>query len=135
MAISALDQVSELMDSYAIVIFEALLPQAVIVFPARNLTAVYAGVYERGEGGDVVVIHASTPELLQHKVLQQLKLKSTLVDGTLRIERPRGHELIRELIDAFGGDIESVSFGKPTLEDVFVHLTGHKFDVSGDAAP
>jgi molybdopterin/thiamine biosynthesis adenylyltransferase len=24
---------------------------------ARNLTAIYAGVYERGEGGDVVVIH------------------------------------------------------------------------------
>ncbi|RKH78772.1 hypothetical protein D7Y13_43725, partial [Corallococcus praedator] len=23
----------------------------------RNLTAVYAGVYERGEGGDVVIIH------------------------------------------------------------------------------
>ena len=84
-------------------------------------------------GGDVVVIHASAPELLQRKLLQQLKLKSTVVDGTIRIERPRGHELIRELIDTFGSEIESVSFGKPTLEDVFVHLTGHKFDVGGDA--
>ncbi len=84
-------------------------------------------------GGDVVVIHAPAPELLQRKLLQQAKLKTTLVDGTLRIERPRGHELIRELIDTFGADIESVSFGKPTLEDVFVHLTGHKFEVSGEA--
>ena len=84
-------------------------------------------------GGDVVVIHAAAPELLQHKLLQQLKLKSSLVDGTLRIERPRGHELLREIIDTFGAEIESVSFGKPTLEDVFVHLTGHKFNVSGDA--
>ncbi len=84
-------------------------------------------------GGDVVVIHAAAPELLQRKLLGQLKLKSTLIDGTLRIERPRGHELIRELVDTFGAEIESVSFGKPTLEDVFVHLTGHKFDVSGDA--
>jgi ABC-2 type transport system ATP-binding protein len=84
-------------------------------------------------GGDVVVIHADAPDLLQRKLLQQLKLKSTLVDGTLRIERPRGHELIRELVDTFGADIESVSFGKPTLEDVFVHLTGHQFDVGGDA--
>ena len=85
-------------------------------------------------GGDVVVIHALAPELLQRKLLAQLKLKCTLIDGTLRIERPRGHELIRELVDTFGAEIESVSFGKPTLEDVFVHLTGHKFDVSGDAA-
>ncbi len=84
-------------------------------------------------GGDVVVIHASAPELLQRKLLQQLKLKSTLVDGTLRIERPRGHELIRELVDTFGAEIESVSFGKPTLEDVFVHLTGHRFEVAGEA--
>ena len=84
-------------------------------------------------GGDVVVIHTAAPELLQRKMLQQLKLKSAMVDGTLRIERPRGHELIRELVDTFGTEIESVSFGKPTLEDVFVHLTGHRFDVSGDA--
>jgi ABC-2 type transport system ATP-binding protein len=84
-------------------------------------------------GGDVVVIHADAPELLQRKLLQQIKLKSALVDGALRIERPRGHELIRELVDTFGAEIESVSFGKPTLEDVFVHLTGRRFDTSGDA--
>ena len=78
-------------------------------------------------GGDVVVIRADAPELLQRKILQRLKLKSQLVDGTIRIERLRGHELVRDLIDAFGDEVGSVSFGKPTLEDVFVHLTGHQF--------
>ncbi len=78
-------------------------------------------------GGDVVVIRAGAPELLQRKMAQRLRLKSQLVDGTLRIERPRGHELVREIVEAFGEEIESVSFGKPTLEDVFVHLTGRRF--------
>jgi ABC-2 type transport system ATP-binding protein len=78
-------------------------------------------------GGDVVVIRAGAPELLQRKMAQRLRLKSQLVDGTLRIERPRGHELVREIVEAFGDEIESVSFGKPTLEDVFVHLTGRQF--------
>lgn len=78
-------------------------------------------------GGDVVVIQAGAPELLQRKMLQRLKLKSQLVDGTLRIERPRGHEIVREVVEAFGDEIVSVSFGNPTLEDVFVHLTGHRF--------
>ena len=78
-------------------------------------------------GGDVIVIRAQAPELLQRKILQRFKLKSQLVDGAIRIERTRGHELVRDLIDAFGEEIESVSFGKPTLEDVFVHLTGHQF--------
>jgi ABC-2 type transport system ATP-binding protein len=99
----------------------------------RLVACAVPGELKSQVGGDVVVIHGAAPELLQRKLLQQLKLKSSVVDGTLRIERPRGHELIRELVDTFGAEIESVSFGKPTLEDVFVHLTGHKFDDSGDA--
>jgi ABC-2 type transport system ATP-binding protein len=78
-------------------------------------------------GGDVIVIHTAAPEMLQRKILTRFKLKSQLVDGAIRIEKLRGHELVRDLIDAFGEEIESVSFGKPTLEDVFVHLTGHQF--------
>src|SRR5260370_20823782 len=78
-------------------------------------------------GGDVVVIRTEAPEPLQLKILNRLTLKSQLVDGTIRVERLRGHELVRDLIDAFGDEVESVSFGKPTLEDVFVHLTGHQF--------
>ena len=78
-------------------------------------------------GGDVIVIRTGAPETLQRKILARFKLKGQLVDGAIRIERIRGHELVRDLIDAFGEEIESVSFGKPTLEDVFVHLTGHQF--------
>lgn len=37
-------RVNEPMGSYALVIFEALLPQAVVVFPARNLGAVGAAL-------------------------------------------------------------------------------------------
>ena len=28
---------------------------------------------------------------------------STLVDGTIRIELPRGHEFVREVVDVFSG--------------------------------
>jgi ABC-2 type transport system ATP-binding protein len=78
-------------------------------------------------GGDVIVIRTTSPEALQRKILARFKLKSQLVDGAIRIEKQRAHELVRDLIDAFGEEVESVSFGKPTLEDVFVHLTGHQF--------
>ncbi|MDO8431060.1 MAG: ATP-binding cassette domain-containing protein [Candidatus Binatus sp.] len=78
-------------------------------------------------GGDVVVIHARAPELLQRKILQRFRLKGQIVDATIRIERPRGQEFVHEVVDAFGDEIDSISFGKPTLEDVFVHLTGHQF--------
>ena len=78
-------------------------------------------------GGDVVVISSPDAESLSQKIFQQMRVRSTLVDGTIRIELPRGHEFVREVVDRFGDEIESVTFGKPTLEDVFVHLTGHRF--------
>jgi ABC-2 type transport system ATP-binding protein len=85
-------------------------------------------------GGDVVVIRALEPEALRQKIDQRMRIKTALVDGALRVERPRGHEFVRDVVEAFGVEIESVTFGKPTLEDVFVHLTGRKFHASADEA-
>ncbi len=75
-------------------------------------------------GGDVVVIQASDPEALAAKVRERFDCDPQLVRGTLRVERPRGHEFVRDVVEAFPGEIRSITFGKPTLEDVFVRLTG-----------
>jgi ABC-2 type transport system ATP-binding protein len=78
-------------------------------------------------GGDVVAIRAQNVAEFRDKLARRFACAPTVVDGLLRIERPRGHEFVRELVDAFPGEIQSVTFGKPTLEDVFVHQTGHQF--------
>jgi ABC-2 type transport system ATP-binding protein len=78
-------------------------------------------------GGDVVVVQADDPERLRGRIRERFGCDPRLVDGALRIELPRGHEFVREVVDAFPGEIRAVTFGKPTLEDVFVHLTGHRF--------
>jgi ABC-2 type transport system ATP-binding protein len=85
------------------------------------------GELKQRVGGDVMVINAAEPAALARKIADRFQLSAALVDGTLRIERPRGHEMVARLVDEFGGEIESVTFGRPTLEDVFVHLTGHRF--------
>jgi ABC-2 type transport system ATP-binding protein len=82
---------------------------------------------KRNVGGDVVAVEAEDPEALRHAVLDRFGIEARVVSGTLRIERPRGHELVRDLVEAFGREIRSVSFGRPTLEDVFVHVTGREF--------
>jgi ABC-2 type transport system ATP-binding protein len=38
------------------------------------------------------------------------------------------------VVEAFPGEIQSLSVSKPTLEDVFIHRTGHRF-WSEDAEP
>jgi ABC-2 type transport system ATP-binding protein len=46
----------------------------------------------------------------------------------VRIERERAHELVARLAEAFPGRIDSVTVARPTLEDVFLHRTGHPFE-------
>lgn len=82
-------------------------------------------------GGDVVVIHAADLVGMQGKIGERFGCEGAVVEGTLRIERPRAHEFVRELMEAFPADVASVTIGKPTLEDVFIHLTGHRFWASG----
>ena len=77
-------------------------------------------------GGDVVVIQPKDPEALRERIRDRFGCQPVLVDGGLRLERPRGHEFVHELVDAFPGEVKSVTYGKPTLEDVFVHLTGRR---------
>jgi ABC-2 type transport system ATP-binding protein len=95
----------------------------VAIAPPRDLKA--------RVGGDVVVINSADPEALCQKIQQEMGVKGVLVEGSIRIERPRGHEFLRDVVEAFGNQIESVTFGKPTLEDVFVHLTGRRFHDAG----
>jgi ABC-2 type transport system ATP-binding protein len=88
-------------------------------------------------GGDVVVIHSGNPHRLREGIRERFGCEPGLVDGSLRIERPRGHEFVRDVVDAFPGEVKSVTYGKPTLEDVFVHLTGRRLwggDVNGGGA-
>jgi ABC-2 type transport system ATP-binding protein len=83
-------------------------------------------------GGDVLVVQALDPERLLDGLRTRLQLSATLVDGTIRIAQPRGHALVAALVDAFPDDVRTVTYGKPTLEDVFIHLTGRRL---GDEAP
>lgn len=77
-------------------------------------------------GGDVVVIQSGDPEALREQIRERFGCTPALVDGSLRVERPRGHDFVREVVEAFPGEVKSLTYGKPTLEDVFIRLTGRR---------
>ena len=77
-------------------------------------------------GGDVIVIDAHNPKELQGKMRDRFGCDAVLVDGSLRVERPCGHEFVREVVEAFPGAVKSAAFGRPTLEDVFIRLAGRR---------
>ncbi len=85
-------------------------------------------------GGDVISIQSTEPEALARRISQRFNTRTGAQDGVVRLERPRGHEFVPDLIEAFPGEIDSVTVGKPTLEDVFQHLTGHRLWDDAQAA-
>ena len=91
-------------------------------------------------GGDCLTVHCDNPSDLALRISEKLGKTPTQVGESLRIETQQGHEFLRELIETFPDEIKSVTLGKPTLEDVFIGRTGHRFweddqaQSSGDAA-
>ena len=78
-------------------------------------------------GGDVIAVATPDPEALRLEIERLFGGPASIVEGTVRLERPRGHELIPRLVEAFPDRIDSVTIGRPTLLDVFIHKTGHRF--------
>lgn len=78
-------------------------------------------------GGDVIRIEAGEPELLRKDLRDRFGIEALVLDGGLRFEKDQAHSFIPSLIEAFPGRIQAVTLGKPTLEDVFIKRTSHRF--------
>ena len=78
-------------------------------------------------GGDILTVHTRQPEHLRSEIQHRFGGAPTILDGNIRIEIPAAHRFIPQLVEAFPGEIQAISLGKPTLEDVFIRRTGHKF--------
>jgi ABC-2 type transport system ATP-binding protein len=83
-------------------------------------------------GGDVISVETPQPQPLAEQITRRFGAEAKVVEGSVHIERTNGHKFIAELVEAFPGQIDSVSVHKPTLEDVFIRLTGRRFE--GDDA-
>jgi ABC-2 type transport system ATP-binding protein len=78
-------------------------------------------------GGDVIVLETSEPESLAMRIHVRFEVEARVIGGQLRIEKDHGHRFVTDLVEAFPGEIDAVSIAKPSLEDVFIRRTGHRF--------
>jgi ABC-2 type transport system ATP-binding protein len=77
-------------------------------------------------GGDVVVVQTAHPHDLQAQIQARFGCTATVFEHSVRVEIAHGHTFVRDVVEAFAADIQAVTFSKPTLEDVFIRLTGHQ---------
>ena len=81
-------------------------------------------ILKRSVGEEVVSLRVRSPEIFQKAVQERLGLETIVVDATVRVECHDGQKVMIELLRAFDNEIDSVTLGKPNLEDVFIHKTG-----------
>jgi len=82
-------------------------------------------------GGDVILLDTPNAKFVAAEIRKRFGLDAQVLDNQVRLEREEGHRFITDLVEAFPGEIQAVSVSKPTLEDVFIHRTGHKFWAEG----
>ncbi len=78
-------------------------------------------------GGDVILLDARDAEALAERIRGRFNVDAQVLGGQVRLEREHGHRFITDVVEAFPGEINAISVSKPTLEDVFIRRTGHKF--------
>ncbi|MBV9359147.1 MAG: ATP-binding cassette domain-containing protein [Chloroflexi bacterium] len=76
-------------------------------------------------GGDVVTLRTSDNPLAQREIEQHFAARAQLAGGELRLEVERGDEFVPALVRTLTPRVESISVSRPTLDDVFIKLTGH----------
>ena len=85
-------------------------------------------------GGDSITINTPDSRRLSAEIERRFTVTTKIVDGVVRVEHPEGHVLLGKLVEAFPAEITSITLGKPSLEDVFIARTGHRFWHAEEAA-
>ena len=78
-------------------------------------------------GGDVVMLEAADPGALAQRIQERFRIATTALEGKVRLEIKDGLKFVTAVAEAMPGAIQSVSISKPTLDDVFIDRTGHRF--------
>ena len=77
-------------------------------------------------GGDVVTITTGEREAAATELRSRYGVQPSLADGTVSFQVPAGEAFLPEFVRTFGQPMEAIGLRRPTLDDVFLHLTGRE---------
>ena len=78
-------------------------------------------------GCDVVTIRTSNPKALEAKIKNQFQISTMILGNDLRVQPKEIVSFLNFLVAQGAEEFESFNVGKPTLEDLFIEKTGHRF--------
>ena len=77
-------------------------------------------------GADVLTLLCRRPDMVAEQLQSRFGWTAAVRDDAVRLEIPKAHAEVARIVEAFPGEIQSVTAGRPTLEDVFVRMTGER---------
>ncbi len=77
-------------------------------------------------GGDSIWLETDKAVILRDHILTRFGVEGRIVGNLLQVSDETVFELLPRLHEAFGDLIEAATIRKPTLEDVFISLTGRR---------
>ncbi len=97
-----------------------------IIDPGRIVTLDTPARLKQGVGGDVITLRSGAPrEALIGELRDRLGLTAVADGDAVRVETAEAARQVPEIVRSLSLPIESIEVHRPTLEDVFLNLTGH----------
>ena len=81
---------------------------------------------KRAVGGDLVTFSTDDPDQGATEVRDRYHVEPTVADGTVRFHIAQGEAFLPEFVRSFSQPMSSISLRRPTLDDVFLNLTGRE---------
>lgn len=75
----------------------------------------------------VLVLKTQAAQSLSQNLRERFQIEPLILEDELHIEHANASELMVPLAQTFGEQIQSMTYRKASLEDVFLHATGHRF--------
>ena len=76
-------------------------------------------------GGDVITISADDPEALASEIDRAFGVATSFQGGNLRMEVADSSTFMPRLVRELSAPVKSLTLSRPSLDDVFLKLTGH----------
>ena len=101
------------------------------------------GNLKHGVGGDIITLRTDDAGATQREIREKFGLEASVTEASgeeqgppeksIRLEVPNGRTVLPQLVRGLSAEIHSVSVREPTLDDVFLSLTGRQIrKESGD---
>jgi ABC-2 type transport system ATP-binding protein len=105
----------------------------IAILDRGRIVAIGAPADLRAEiGGDVITVDTRHTDRVARLIEGEWSVSARRFDGAVRFEHTSGRLLIARLYELARDDVDAVSVSRPTLEDVFLHHTGHRFRSSSE---